>query len=111
MDGEGEGGGRNKGADGKVVMIEEGSIPLPMGLRLPWRNIVFGTCCEWKARALRGSRLMLTVQTMRALNLFKVDVSWVGIGWQDQTFLDNEMRIVRTNKGNVMVMTRMMDGN
>ncbi len=89
------------GADeGKVRNEEEGVIRL-FGLEFKWRNQING-----KIRSLRGVRLRLKFEKFTIANLFSVPFPGPVIAWQDQTFLDDQMRIARTNYGNVFVLER-----
>lgn len=89
---------RDGEAGGCVRNEEEGAIRF-LGLELRWRNQIVGVC-----KALRGERIRLKFEKFTLGNAISVKFPGPVVGWQDQTFLDDTLRIARTQYGNVFVL-------
>lgn len=86
--------------EGRVVNEEEGAIRF-LGRDWRWRNQIVGIC-----RSLRGERIRLKFEKFTLGKFFAVPFPGPVVGWQDQTFLDEELRVARTHYGNVFVLER-----
>lgn len=86
--------------EGRVLNEEEGVFNL-LGAKIRWRNQIVG-----KVKALRGERLRLKFEKFTIGKWFSVPFPGPVVGWQDQTFLDDQLRIARTQYGNVFVLER-----
>lgn len=86
--------------EGRVLNEEEGE-PRVFGARLRWRSQFVG-----KVKAVRGERLRLAFEKFTIGKRLRLPLPGPVVGWQDVTFLDDELRITRTNFGNVFVLER-----
>eukprot|EP00171_Calliarthron_tuberculosum_P020736 IDg20736t1 len=89
--------------EGRVRNEEEGVFRI-LGLELRWRNQIVGVC-----RALRGERIRLKFERFTLGSFLSVPFPGPVVGWQDQTFLDDNVRIARTHFGNVFFLERDAD--
>jgi PAP_fibrillin len=87
-------------SEGKVCNEEEGVMRV-LGFEWKWRNKIVG-----KVKALRGERFRLIFEKFTIGRWFKVPFPGPVVGWQDQGFMDHELRIARTQYGNVFVLER-----
>jgi PAP_fibrillin len=92
------------GADEGQVLNEEEGVFRVFGAELRWRNRIVG-----RVKALRGERLRLKFEKFTIGKWFSVPFPGPVVGWQDQTFLDEQLRIARTQYGNVFVLERDVD--
>lgn len=78
------------------------------GLAIPWHNVIVGVCKPAVSKQLRavGKRLSLRFDSMKILGVFPLGFSAGVVGWQDHSFFDEELRIIHSNNGNVVVMKR-----
>ncbi len=86
--------------EGKVKNEEESGFNV-LGLNFRFRNQIVGQC-----KALKGTRIRLKFEKFTLGNLISVPFPGPVVGWQDQTFLDEDLRIARTHFGNVFVLER-----
>lgn len=102
--------GREDGEENGTFTIEErGTIPLLGRYGIGWRNLIGGTCkaAQSEEQKRRGcQRLVLKFEWFKVGGVWSIKFPGPALGWQDLTFLDEGMRIARTNKGNIMVMRR-----
>jgi PAP_fibrillin len=89
--------------EGQLLNEEEGAVGI-LGFRLRWRNQSVG-----KVKALRGERLRLRIDKFTIGGWFSVPFPGPVVGWQDQTYLDEELRVARSQYGNVFVLERDID--
>lgn len=87
-------------SEGTVSNEEEGGVRF-LGREWRWRNQIVGVC-----RSLRGERIRLRFHKFTIGRFFAVPFPGPVVGWQDQTFLDEELRVARTHYGNVFVLER-----
>lgn len=93
---------------GAFSIIESGSVRILPGLAIPWRNVIVGVCKPVTSKELRalGKRLSIRFDSMKMLGVFPVKFPSGVVGWQDHSFLDEDLRIIHSNRGNVAVMRR-----
>ena len=92
----------DEATEGKVMNEEEGSTKFLKILPVRWSNVITG-----KIKGLKdGVRFRQKFEEFKLGKWFKVPFPANVVGWQDQTFLDDELRIARTHFGNVFVMKR-----
>lgn len=91
VDGEDEGNVKNEEESGFSVL----------GMNFRFRNQIVGRC-----KALKGTRIRLKFEKFTLGNLISVPFPGPVVGWQDQTFLDEELRVARSHFGNVFVLKR-----
>lgn len=91
-------------SEGRVLNEEEGGFKIFGIWDLKWRNAIRG-----RVKSLRGVRLRLKFEDFKLGKWFKVGFPGPIIGWQDQTFLDEELRIARTHYGNLFVLEKEKD--
>eukprot|EP00173_Palmaria_palmata_P000309 Plantae.Rhodophyta-Palmaria_palmata.ctg11390.p2 GENE.Plantae.Rhodophyta-Palmaria_palmata.ctg11390~~Plantae.Rhodophyta-Palmaria_palmata.ctg11390.p2 ORF type:complete len:109 (+),score=28.82 Plantae.Rhodophyta-Palmaria_palmata.ctg11390:39-329(+) len=90
-------------AEGRVRNEEEGVVKFGLW-EWRWRNRIVG-----KVKSLRGDRFRLKFERFLIGGWFNVAFPGPIIGWQDQTFLDDQLRIAWTHLGNVFVMEKEED--
>lgn len=97
--------------------VEEGGDVLSLlGIKVPWRNVFNGSFKASRTevsstdRCSEYRRIMLKFRIFKLGGIFSIKFPGTSaIGWQDHTYLDDELRIIRTNKGNVVVMRRQLN--
>jgi len=89
-------------SQGTIRNEEESTFTFFFGtLKFQVRNQIVGKC-----RAIKGTRIRLKFEKFTIGNLLQVPFPGNVVGWQDQTFLDEQLRIARTHTGNVFVLER-----
>lgn len=66
-----------------------------------WRNLIYGKC-----RGVRGTRLRLKFERFLVGGFLSVKFPGPAVGWQEQTYLDEDTRVCRTHLGSIVVMQR-----
>lgn len=98
----------NEDCEGTFEILEGGKFSL-VGIKIPWKNVISGQCKAATLEANKGDslkRLTLKFESLKLGGVFNIKFPGPAIGWQDNTYLDDDMRIVHTNKGNVTVLQR-----
>jgi len=82
-------------------MGEQGTFRLFGRPMFKWRNLFYGKC-----RGVRGTRLRLKFERFLVGGFLSIKFPGPTIGWQEQTFLDEDTRICRTHLGSIVVLRR-----
>jgi len=84
-----------------VEMGEQGTFRLFGKPMFKWRNLIYG-----KFREVRGTRLRLKFERFLLGGFLDVKLPAPVVGWQEQTFLDEDTRICRTHLGSIIILRR-----